>query len=92
MNREERVARMADLPFSKLEEQILVVVAKTREVHLLNESAARIWELLETSTTLGGLMEALREEYDLDPSGGEADVESIVTEMMGKGLVRSVPA
>jgi hypothetical protein len=92
MNPDGRFERVAELPFSKLEEQILVVVSKTREVHLLNESAARIWELLEKSTTLGALMEALGEEYDLDPAAGEAEVESVVTEMMGKGLVRSVPA
>lgn len=36
--------------------------------------------------------EALREEYDLDPRAGEEEVETVVTEMMGKGLVRSLPA
>ena len=92
MNRDGRFERVAELPFSKLEEQILVVVAKTREVHLLNESASRIWELLETSTTLGGLVEALGEEYEFDPGAGEAEVESVVAEMMGKGLVRTLPA
>lgn len=92
MNPQDRFERVAELPFNRLEEQILVVVARTREVHLLNESAARIWELLEAPATFEGLMEALREEYDLDPDGGEKEVEAVVTEMMGKGLVRSLPA
>lgn len=90
MNPQERFERVADLPFNRLEEQILVVVARTREVHLLNESAARIWELLEAPATVEGLMEALREEYDLDPAAAEKEVEAAVAEMMGKGLLRSL--
>jgi hypothetical protein len=92
MNPQDRFERVAELPFNKLGEQILVVVAKTREVHLLNESAARIWELLETPATLDGLMETLQDEFDLDPGTVGEEVRTVVTEMMGKGLVRSHPA
>ena len=92
MNRDERLQRVPELPFSKLEEQVLVVVAKTREVHLLNESASRIWELLEAPATLGGLIEALEEEYDVDPLAGGREVEAAVAEMIDKGLLRALPA
>ena len=92
MNPRERFERVAELPFNKLEEQILVVVARTREVHLLNASAARIWELLETPATVEALMEALGEDFDVDPHEGRQEVEAVVAEMIGKGLVRSIPA
>ena len=92
MNRHERFERVAELPFNKVGEQILVVVSKTRDVHLLNEPAARIWELLEKAATLESLMAALQEEYDLDPPAAEQEVEAVVTEMLGKGLVRALPA
>ena len=92
MNRDQRLERAEELPFSRLENQLLVVVAKTREVHLLNESAARIWDLLETPESLGSLMEALGEEFDLDPGTAEKEVEAAVSEMIGKGLVRALPA
>ena len=92
MNREQRVERVAELPFSKLDSQILVVVAKTREVHLLNESAARIWDLLQSPETVVGLVEALTEEYELDPETGEKEVEAAVEEMITKGLLRALPA
>ena len=31
------------LPFQTLEEETIVVDPKTREVHLLNDTAARVW-------------------------------------------------
>jgi len=86
-----RFERMTDLPFSKLENQVLVVVAKTREVHLLNDSASRIWELLETGTTVQGLLGTLREEYEFPEEGAQAEIEQALTEMVEKGLVRQVP-
>jgi len=35
------------LPFQRMDEDAIVVDTRTREVHLLNETAARIWELLD---------------------------------------------
>ena len=92
MTSERRLQRVNDLAYSKVGEQVLVVVAKTREVHLLNDCAARIWELLETPETLAGLMEALEEEYDLDPAAAGQEVGCAVREMIEKGLVRALPA
>jgi len=92
MNPGRRLERLGDLPYSKVEGQILVVVGKTREVHLLNESAARIWELLQAPVTLGALVESLAEDYDLDPAAAEKEVEAAVEEMIAKGLVRAVSA
>ena len=84
------VQRVAELAFTKVEDRILVVVAKTREVHLLNPSAARIWELLESPSTVERLIETLNEEYEFDPSTGKAEVDAAVSEMIEKGLVKAV--
>ena len=88
---ESRFQRIPELPFTRVGEQVLVVVAKTREVHLLNESAARIWELLEESETLDSLVESLGEEYDVDAETAEAQIEAVVAEMRNKGLVQAIP-
>ena len=44
--------RNGDLPFQRMDEETLVVDPRTREVHLLNETAARIWELLESPRSI----------------------------------------
>ena len=78
------------LPFQKLEEETIVVDPRTREVHLLNNTAARVWELLASSSTLDDLTEALAEEYDATPEAMRAGVEELLGGLRDKGLLVDV--
>ena len=75
------------LPFQKLEEETIVVDPRTREVHLLNDTAARVWELLASSSTLDELTEALAKEYDATPEAVRAGVEELLDGFRNKGLL-----
>jgi PqqD family protein of HPr-rel-A system len=76
------------LPFQRMDEDTIVVDARTREVHLLNETAARIWDLLETPSSVDELAAALAEEYEgASPEELRAEVEAFVGELGGKGLI-----
>jgi len=75
------------LPYQTIEGQVLVVVPKAREVHLLNETASRVWELLGPGATVGGLVDALCGEYDVAPGEARAAVEAVLDEMRRKGLM-----
>ncbi len=35
--------------------------------HSLNETGSRIWELLESPSTVGRIIDALKDEYDTEP-------------------------
>ena len=61
-----RWRRDAELPFQQLDEETIVVDPRSREVHLLNETAARIWELLAAPRSLDELVATLGDEYDAD--------------------------
>ena len=76
------------LPFQRMDEDAIVVDPRTREVHLLNETAARIWELLETATSVGELTELLAEEYEgATPEALRGEVEACLGDLGGKGLL-----
>ena len=45
-------------------EELLVVDPRSRNVHLMNETAGRIWELLAEKTSVDELVSALGEEYE----------------------------
>jgi coenzyme PQQ synthesis protein D (PqqD) len=77
--------RDPELPFQKLEEETIVVDPKRREVHLLNETAARVWELLEAPRSVDELVAALAEEYD---APGDELREEIVELVDGLGSKR----
>ena len=79
--------RDAELPFQKLDEETIVLDPRRREVHLLNETAARIWELLASPQTLDDLTTALGDEYDVDAAELRDEVASCVEGLTTKGLL-----
>lgn len=79
--------RVSSLPFQKMNDEVLVVDPRTREVHLLNVTATRIWDLLETPRTAAELAVALEEEFDAPAEVLRADVEASLNELGAKGLV-----
>ena len=75
------------LPFQTLEEETIVVDPRTREVHLLNDTAARVWELLASARSFDALTAALGEEYDAPADELRAGVEELLAGLSEKGLL-----
>lgn len=83
-------ARDPGVPHQKLDEETIVVDPRSREVHLLNETAARIWELLETSSSVDELVEALSDEYEgAPPEELRREVEAFLADLSARGLLAS---
>ena len=79
--------RDPELPYQKLDEETIVVDPRSREVHLLNETAARVWELLASPHSLDELAAALGEEYDAPAVELRAGVEELIGGFRDKGLL-----
>jgi len=80
--------RDPSLPFQRMDEDAIVVDPRSRQVHLLNETGARIWELLETTTSVDEIAELLADEYEgATPEELRREVEAFVGDLGGKGLV-----
>lgn len=81
------IRRVDGLPFQSIDGRVLVVVPRQKEVHQLNETASRVWMLLEEARTLDGLVDALAVEYDAESAAIRRDLEASLDEMRRKGLV-----
>jgi Coenzyme PQQ synthesis protein D (PqqD) len=79
--------RDPELPFQKLEEETIVVDPRRREVHLLNDTAAHVWELLATSRSIDDLVEALGEVYDAPADEVQPAVAELLRAFEDKGLL-----
>jgi hypothetical protein len=55
--------------------------------YTLNEVAGAIWRRLDGRRTVGELVVALVDAYDVAPCDAERDVAEFLTEMAGAGLV-----
>lgn len=53
----------------------------------LDGVATRLWELLETESTMATLVDHIVAEYDIDREACVADVRSFLSEMIDAGLV-----
>jgi PqqD family protein of HPr-rel-A system len=80
-------ARDRGVPHQKLDEETIVVDPRTREVHLLNETAARIWELLASPCSIDDLTATLSDEYDAPADEVRGAVEETLSTLRDKGLL-----
>lgn len=66
-------------------EYVLVPVANNiadmNSVYTLNETGAFIWELINGKKSVGDLIEALTEEYEIDRETATSDVFSLIDKM-----------
>jgi hypothetical protein len=77
------------VPFQQLEEETVVVDPSRRQVHLLNDTAARIWDLLSTPQSVTDLVTALGEEYEAPEDELREAVEEAVRDLGEKGLLQA---
>jgi hypothetical protein len=82
--------RAPDLPFQTLAEETIVVDPERREVHLLNETAARVWQLLESPQSVEQLVAALEEDYDAAAEELRASVVELMSDLESKRLLLAV--
>lgn len=57
----------------------------------LDQIGLRIWELLAERTDVEDLIVQMETEYDVDPIVVRSDVERLVGELLGAGLVKRSP-
>jgi len=80
-------ARDPGLPHQKLDEETIVIDPRTREVHLFNDTAGRIWELLASPRSVDDLTAALADEYEAPSDEVRASVEETLGWLRDKGLL-----
>ena len=81
------IVRRADVSLKRTGDDALLLDARSDRVHVLNASAAKVWELCAKESTIDGLSAALAQEYGLEPGAVHGDVERIVETFRELGLL-----
>ena len=61
-------------------------VGDLASIYSFNETGSLIWKLLETPRTIQELVDAVTQEFEVEPERGEQDVKQFVNEMLSAGL------
>jgi hypothetical protein len=71
-----------------LGDEAAILNLKNTVYYGLNPVGARIWNLLQQPRTIGELLAALLDEYDVDASRCEADLLELLEKMRSEGLIQ----
>ena len=76
-----------EVVFRQLGEETVLVHLGTSEIYRLNETGARIWELLSSGAEVASIEETLVADYDVDRNELQAQIETLVTDLVESGLL-----
>jgi hypothetical protein len=87
INPETIVNRAIDLPFTRLDEEMLAIDEKAGYFYSLNESAARVWELIKNPIPVSVICVRLCEEYAVDEKTCRGDLLQLLQSLKDAGLL-----
>jgi PqqD family protein of HPr-rel-A system len=76
-----------DVEFRRLGEEMVLVHLSTNQVFELNNTGARVWELLESGAHTEEILERLSAEFDVEPEQLRRDVTRLLEELEAAGLI-----
>jgi hypothetical protein len=82
------VCSVANLPFSRLHEDLLAIDQKAGYCYSMNSSAARIWELIPNPTAVSSICAVLCEEFGVEKEQCRQDVVNFLAALADAGLVK----
>lgn len=79
--------RRRDVIAQRVGETAVLVNLRSNRIYELNATGARVWELLETETTVEHVVEALTLEFEAPRVSLAEEVAQIVSDLRREGLV-----
>ena len=75
---------------AEFDAETVILDLRTGVYYGLEETGARIWELLKCPTSLGALRDALLDEYQVEPRRCERDLAELLRQLLERRLIRVV--
>ena len=80
------IGRGSDHVETRVGEQTMMMSVAQGKYFALEETAQRIWELIEQPRSVAQIVEALVDEYDVPEAQCQAEVEVFLADLLGNGL------
>ena len=81
------IVRAQKLLATDLDEETILMSIEQGAYYGMEQTARRIWELVETPRTVADLCRQLAEEYDVEPEVCRKDVLAFLEELSSEGLI-----
>ena len=82
----------ANVSFTFVDEDAVLLNMQTNQYYLLDEVGARLWGLLQDAKSLRESYKIILDEYEVEPTQLEEDVLELLVKLKEQGLVEIVQA
>jgi hypothetical protein len=79
-----------DIVFRKLEGEAVILHLATGTYYGLDSVGTRIWELLQEQSRVDAVLEAILQQYEVEPARCEQDLLGLLGRLHAKGLIEIV--
>jgi hypothetical protein len=76
-----------DVVSRRLEDEVVLVHLRTNRIYTLNETGARLWELLREGRSRAEIEEQLFQEFEVERDQLQEEVERLLSLLTREGLV-----
>ena len=82
------LTRNADIFSGQIDDELVMVSIDSGSYYVLNSTALRIWELLETPNSIAGICDIMIEEYQINPEDLQSEVLKFVEILSEKQIIK----
>lgn len=76
---------------SKLGGEMAILNLQSGVYFGLNSVGARVWELIQTSKTVGAIRDAILSEFDVTADIAQRDLQNLLVQMRDHGMIQLAP-
>jgi hypothetical protein len=85
-----RVAQAEDIIWRRIGDEIVVIKDDGLSTHVLNKTAAWIWEMCDGKREIDEITSQLCERFDVSFEEAHADVEEIIEKLTQVGIINQI--
>ena len=89
LNKKQTFRNREEVLFQEVSGEAVLLDLASESYFGLDPVGTRIWALLNEDKSMGQVLDALLEEYEVDPGTLEADLEELLDKMLAAGLIQA---
>jgi len=87
---ENRIVQAEDIIWRRIGDDVVIIKDDGQATHVLNKTAAYIWELCDGKSGIDDIAASLCERYDVSPEEARADTRATIENLTKAGIIKYI--
>ncbi|MBN1191426.1 MAG: PqqD family protein [Dehalococcoidales bacterium] len=83
-------AQKEDLIWRRIGDEVVIITSDGLSTHILNKTAARIWELCDGSHDVPDIADSLCQQFEVLTDQARTDVVHVIEQLLHLGLIKEM--